>query len=266
MHDGRVIGRCSIGWFLCAIAVAGLGCERGPTGAAPGTTAGGTASALHPSATAPPASAAASAPAAPDPPARGPKGKVLVFGDSITQADWDGHIAAEDKWVTRLAAKSERITTINAGKNGRVTSATGELAAELARNPDASLVILLLGTNDLKNAKPGVVERATANVAKMIDIARGQLPHVEVVVCSPPSIHVARLTSYWKEQAAFGPETVRYLKALSAAYRTVAEKKRARFIDLHEVVSPEHIPDGVHPNGKGQVQIADAVWKGLGGE
>lgn len=47
------------------------------------------------------------------------------------------------------------------------------------------------------------------------------------------------------------------------AYGELAKKKGTRFISLYRAVSPENLEDGVHANGKGQIQIADAVWKGL---
>jgi hypothetical protein len=34
-------------------------------------------------------------------------------------------------------------------------------------------------------------------------------------------------------------------------------------VNLLDAVAPADIEDGVHANGKGQGQIADAVWRGL---
>src|SRR5688572_22604326 len=104
MHS--VIRRALVG----ALALALAACERAPASPAGSSATGApiaAASASAQVAVAPSASASAPAPAPPAP--RGPEGKILVFGDSITNADWDGHITPGDKWVTRLGAKSDRI-------------------------------------------------------------------------------------------------------------------------------------------------------------
>jgi len=204
-----------------------------------------------------PASASASAPAD-----VGPAGKVLAFGDSITQADWRGQIAPDQKWVARLGAKSSRITTINAGKNGRTTGAYRELKRAIEGAPDASMVILFHGVNDMKNPEPGVVARVASKMGAMIDLIKEKLPAAEIVLCAPIDINLDKLTPYFKDEG-LGPDTVHFMKALAVAYASLAKKKGVRFINLLHAVTPEHIEDGVHANGKGQIQIADAVWKGL---
>jgi hypothetical protein len=71
-----------------------------------------------------------------------------------------------------------------------------------------------------------------------------------------------RLTPFFRAEG-LGPDTAHFMRALSVAYAELAKKKGTRFISLYRVVSPENLEDGVHANGKGQIQIADAVWKGL---
>jgi lysophospholipase L1-like esterase len=114
----------------------------------------------------------------------------------------------------------------------------------------------------MKEATKGVVEKATSDMGRMIDLIRKKLPKAEIVLCAPININVNKLTSYFKDEG-FGPDTAHFMKALAAAYETLAKKKGVRFINLLNAVTPDHIEDGVHANGKGQIQIADAVWKGL---
>ncbi len=189
-------------------------------------------------------------------------GKLLCFGDSITQAEWAGKIAPEERWVTQLGKKSPDITVVNAGKNGRKTSALDELGKALDGNADAAMVLIFLGVNDMKHETVGVVEKATNNIGKMIDLTRTKLPKAEIVILAPINVNVEKLTPFFKAEG-LGPDTAHFMHGLSRAYAELAKKKGTRFISLFRVVSPENLEDGVHANGKGQIQIADAVWKGL---
>lgn len=214
---------------------------------------------------APVAAVIAAAGADAPPAARKPReiqGKILCFGDSITQAEWAGKIAPEERWVTQLGKKSPAITAVNAGKNGRKTSAIDELDKALDGNADAATVLLFLGVNDMKHETVGVVEKATSNVGKMVDLTRRKLPKAEIVILAPCDVNVEKLTPFFRAEG-LGPDTAHFMRALSVAYGELAKKKGTRFISLYRAVSPENLEDGVHANGKGQIQIADAVWKGL---
>jgi lysophospholipase L1-like esterase len=190
------------------------------------------------------------------------RGKILCFGDSITQAEWPGKIAPEERWVTQLGKKSADIKAVNAGKNGRKTTAIDELQKAIDENGDAATVLLFLGVNDMKHETVGVVERATANLGKMVDLAREKLPKAEIVIMAPIDVNVEKLTPFFTSEG-LGPDTAHFMRALAKAYESLAKKKGTRFINLYRAVSKENIEDGVHANGKGQIQIADAVWKGL---
>jgi lysophospholipase L1-like esterase len=114
----------------------------------------------------------------------------------------------------------------------------------------------------MKHGRPGVVEKATANMGKMVDMVREKLPKAEVVIAAPININVDKLTPYFKSEE-MGPDTVHYMKALAIAYEALAKKKATRFVSLLDVVAPADIEDGVHANGRGQAAIAEAVWKAL---
>ena len=257
--------RRTAAWIQLVAASAALalaGCSK----AAGQDEAAATTSAPIAAASSPVAAVIADAGADADPPAaRKPReiqGKILCFGDSITQAEWAGKIAPEERWVTQLGKKSQAITAVNAGKNGRKTSAIEELDKALDGNADAAMVLLFLGVNDMKHETVGVVEKATSNVGKMVDLTRKKLPKAEIVILAPIDVNVEKLTPFFKAEG-LGPDTAHFMRALSVAYGELAKKKGTRFISLYRAVSPENLEDGVHANGKGQIQIADAVWKGL---
>lgn len=250
---------------LIAAALAFAGCSE-PAGEATAADAG--------SGTPPPISAAPAISAAPildagadrdAPEARKPReirGKILCFGDSITRAEWPGKIAPDERWVTQLGKKSAEITVVNAGKNGRKTGAIDELEKALAGSADAAMVLIFLGVSDMQPETVGVVEKAANNVGKMIDLTRAKLPKAEIVILAPIDMNVEKLSPFFKSEG-LGPDTAQLMRALAKAYESLAKKKGTRFINLYRAVSPENLEDGVHANGKGQIQIADAVWKGL---
>jgi lysophospholipase L1-like esterase len=251
-------------WISLAVlggALAFAGCSK-PAGEG-STTGAGSAAAPIPSASGAPIVDAGADVEAPE--ARKPReihGKLLCFGDSITQAEWAGKIAPDERWVTQLGKKSADIVAVNAGKNGRKTSAIEELDKTLAANGDAAMVLLFLGVNDMAHETVGVVEKATVNLGKMVDLTRAKLPKAEIVILAPTDVNVDKLSPFFKSEG-MGPDTAQFMRALAKAYESLAKKKGTRFINLYRAVSPENIEDGVHPNGKGQIQIADAVWKGL---
>ncbi len=250
------IAPCAEPSLLLTLALGGCDAPAPPPAPPEPTTA--TATAI-----APPPTAAPSAPSAISAPELGPHGKILCFGDSITQADWPGKIAPEEKWVAQLGKKSDRITAVNAGKNGRTTTeGLAELGKALDENADSATVLFFLGVNDMKHGHAGVVDKATSNLGKLVDLTREKLPRAEIVITAPITVNVDRLTPYFKGEE-LGPDTVHYMKALAVAYEVLARKKGARFINLLDVVTPANLEDGVHANGKGQGQIADAVWSGL---
>ncbi len=255
--ETRAIAR----WIQLAVVAAALavaGCGK-PSGEVAGAGAG---VATEP---APSASAAVAAVDSGPPEPRKPReihGKILCFGDSITRAEWPGKIAPEERWVTQLGKKSREITAVNAGKNGRKTTALDELEKSLAANADAAMVLLFLGVNDMLHETVGVVEKATVNLGKMVDLTREKLPKAEIVILAPTDVNVDKLTPFFKAEG-LGPDTAHFMRALAKAYEALAKKKGTRFINLYRAVARENLEDGVHVNGKGQIQIADAVWKGL---
>ena len=129
-------------WIQLAIVAAVLavaGCSK-PSGEGIAASAG---SAPSPSTSAPAAISAAlpldagEGEGAPEP--RKPReihGKILCFGDSITQADWPGKIAPDERWVTQLGKKSPEISVYFALSSSVAvwrTRGSGSFAASSSR-------------------------------------------------------------------------------------------------------------------------------------
>ena len=56
-----------------------------------------------------------------------------------------------------------------------------------------------------------VVDKATANLGKMVDLTRQKLPKAAIVITAPITINVDRLTPYFKGEE-LGPDTVHYMR------------------------------------------------------
>src|SRR5258708_36105467 len=121
----------------------------------------------------------------------------------------------EDRWVTQLGSRNADLTVVNEGKSGRTTSSgLADLDAVLDPNADAAVIVVLLGVNDMKHATAGAVERATANLARIVDRIRARIPTARVVLAAPIAINEANLTPSFR-RAGLGRDTLHFLRELS---------------------------------------------------
>jgi lysophospholipase L1-like esterase len=114
----------------------------------------------------------------------------------------------------------------------------------LASHAPLDLVILLLGTNDLKHRFGLSAFDIAANVATLVGaiVQSGSAPGgapPPVLLVSPP--HVGPLTALAEVLAGAEEKSRR----LAGHYRTVAEQARCHFLDAAPVVTPSRT-DGVH--------------------
>ncbi len=191
---------------------------------------------------------------------------VLCIGDSIT--------AADPGWVKALAEHAA-IDTINAGKDGRQTAAAAEtFAAAVAAGATFDRVIFFLGVNDLPARNPAPpakkIADCVANMERAIDTALAKLPPQDVILVAPCSVNadiMRKPPGTDPPMAALCERNVQkgydicppLLQQLEQAYRELAARKQVRFISLLGVVSPENLPDGLHPNEAGHREIAAAM-------
>ncbi len=184
-----------------------------------------------------------------------PAGKVLCFGDSITHARGHG-------WVEMVGERHSSVTMINAGRSGRKTSDMGELAAPLADNPDADWVLFFLGVNDLKDGTPEMVVSCVENMDWMISQAKEKIPGAQVVLMAPIDINLVTMNKVNRDKH-YNDKTKDSLYLMEKEYAKLAERSGIGFISLLHAVSRDNFYDGLHPDDKGQQEIADAVWQGL---
>ncbi|MFH1965386.1 MAG: SGNH/GDSL hydrolase family protein [Acidobacteriota bacterium] len=190
-----------------------------------------------------------------EPPVEEPAGEILCFGDSITHARGRG-------WVEMIGEKQGGVTMINAGRSGRKTGDKDELAVPLSNNSDAGWVLFFLGANDLRDGTPEMVASCVENMDWMISRVKEKIPEARIVLMAPVDINLETMNEI-NQNKKYNRKTKDSLYLMEKEYAKLAEKRGVDFISLLHAVSPGNFYDGLHPDQKGQQEIADAVWQGL---
>ena len=133
---------------------------------------------------------------------------ILAFGDSLTwgfrAGEWTRH-AYEDRWSNVLAAGlSGKARVVEEGHNGRTTvfddptcfdnrNGATALPTLLATHQPLDLVIIMLGTNDIKYANRCRAFDASMGMARLIEIVNkfSFLPSYttpQILIMSPPAL------------------------------------------------------------------------------
>ncbi|MBK1853987.1 arylesterase [Verrucomicrobiaceae bacterium 5K15] len=176
--------------------------------------------------------------------------RVVFLGDSITAGYGLKKSEAYPAIIEKLAkADGHNIKVINAGLSGDTTSGGMRRIAVLARQP-IDLLVIALGGNDGLRGIPATV--SGNNLRTIVDIVRKKQPEVKILLTGmqmPENMGEAYTESFRK---VFG--------------EVAAEKKVATLPFLLEGVAADkelNLPDGIHPNAKGQAIVASHVYKAM---
>ena len=172
--------------------------------------------------------------------------KIVCFGDSNTYGyDPRGYLGGrydpENRWVDLLAQRTGW-TFYNRGRNGR-TIPGGPVPL-----PDADLLVVMLGTNDLLQGAS-----APEAAARMGHFLKG-LSQKQILLVAPPPMK----RGAWVPTDALIAEST----ALAEEYRRLAQAQRLDFLDAAQW----HVAlafDGVHFTEEGHHAFADALEKEL---
>ena len=186
------------------------------------------------------------------------KGKVVCFGDSITY----GAKVDRQSWVYYLSKEHKDINFVNAGRKGRKTSDTTEILPVLKENPDADYFLIFLAVNDLKNGTDSMVDNCVKNMQWLIDRVQETNSKTKIVILAPTDINLKTMSGL-NVKKKYNKNTKNSLVKLEKKYKELAGEVSLGFISLLHTVSPGNYVDGLHPNRRGQKEIAEAVWEGL---
>lgn len=197
---------------------------------------------------------------------------VLCYGDSNTWG-WnpaDGsRFPRHLRWSGKLGlALGPEVDVIEEGLSGRTTmlddpvegadkNGATYLPPCLASHEPIDLVILALGSNDLKQRFEATAETITQGMERLVDIVERSrsgpgrtVPKLLIVApprLSPRTIYRSMFEGAWEK-----------LATLSSGYQDLAARRRCAFIDLLPIVSCESA-DGAHLEASEHKKICDVM-------
>ena len=199
---------------------------------------------------------------------------VLCYGDSLTwgyDAETQGRHRYQDRWPSVVqAALGDGVEVIAEGLNGRTTAFDDPLVtadrngarilpAVLSSHAPIDLVVLMLGTNDMKPFIHGSPFLAQRGIRRLIEIIRthdypagDRAP--EILLVAPPTV-VPTDNAEFREIYTGGEASS---KRLAGLYEALADEAGCGFLDAGTVASAASI-DGVHLDAANTRKIGEAL-------
>jgi len=201
---------------------------------------------------------------------------ILCYGDSNTWGYIPGtgkRYSYEFRWTTILQRKlGDKFRVLEEGLNGRTTvweepyrpGRNGRLMLYplLETHSPLNLVVLMLGTNDLKHYYSVYGADIARGVSILVDIIKKSSTGLnnespETLLISPPQI--GKLSTELELQFKDASEKSH---ELSAHYENVASELNCHFINAAKYVVPS-IVDGVHLDEEGHEKLADIIFSSV---
>jgi len=206
---------------------------------------------------------------------------IVCFGDSNTHGahpdpSVGGRHPREVRWPGVMrAALGEGYEVIEEGLNGRCTvwdapiepgrNGADYLAPCLLSHRPVDLVIMMLGTNDLKGIYGQSASEIACGAGALIDLARGTLAGPDgtpprVLLVSPVPVVLTPHSEMW----GFG-HGIEEGKRLAGMYELMAAGKGVGFFDAGSVAQVSPL-DGVHLDEAGHAALGAAMAEAARGE
>ncbi len=201
---------------------------------------------------------------------------VLCYGDSLTwgtdPANSGQRHAFADRWPNVLqAGLGAGVEVVAEGMGGRTTAFDDHLAdadrngarllaSAMHTHRPVSVVILMLGTNDLKPAVAGNAESTMLGMRRCVEIAQNHSPRLpdfvppKVLIVAPPHL-VETTDAFFGAMFAGG---IAESKKLAGYYATLATMMGCAFFDAATVATASPI-DGIHLDAAGTRAIGQAL-------
>jgi lysophospholipase L1-like esterase len=199
---------------------------------------------------------------------------VLCYGDSLTwgyNAVGPGRHALEDRWPSVLqAVLGNGVQLIAEGLNGRTTAFDDDLAGEdrngarmlptlLGTHSPLDLIIIMLGSNDMKPWIHGNPLAAKQGMGRLVKIVRGHAYPLdaeapEILLVSPPPVS-RTANAEFAGMFAGGDAASRELAGM---YSELADEVGCGFFDAGSVAETTPL-DGVHLDAENTRRIGEAL-------
>jgi acyl-CoA thioesterase I len=173
--------------------------------------------------------------------------KIVFIGDSLTEGYGVSNESSYPYLLrNKFGAKQLAVSVVNAGTSGATSaSALSKMRWQLRSQVKPDLIVMALGANDgLRGINPKTTK---SNITKAIRYALAK--NIKVILAGmliPPNYG----DKYTKEFAGMYPEIAQKLDIplIPFLLEGVAGNKKL------------NLPDGIHPNEKGYVVIADKIY------
>ena len=188
--------------------------------------------------------------------------RIMVFGDSNAYRPGNRN----KSWPKLLEAKDPlRFNVFNESCDGRTTrydigefNGLSVIAEKLAAYKPLDYVVVLLGTNDVKNkyGPPSPVEIAEG-MSRILEIIKNHSGGAKTILLTPPplgNVHSGELAG---AQPRIPP--------VALEYRRLSRNRNVQLIDIYSIleVNTDLESDLIHINAAGRKKIANAVWANL---
>ena len=179
--------------------------------------------------------------------------RIVCLGDSLTAGyGLDPEQAYPRILESLLRERGLDAEVVNAGVSGD-TSAGGLRRLSWIMQQEMDILVIALGANDALRGQP--VEATENNLRKIIQNARKSQPDITIILTgmrAPPNM---------------GTE---YASAFRDIFPRLAETESVQLLDflLEDVAARTelNLPDGIHPNARGQRIIAEGLAKVITGK
>ncbi len=216
----------------------------------------------------------------------GPKKTILVYGDSLSwgwvstaplfpstryprHERWPGILqdVLGDGFYVVTEALLGRTTNIDDPAVPGLLNGADYLPIALLSHEPLDLVIIMLGTNDLKNSLNRNPEEIGEGIAVLIDQAQkgSGLPWTEfkrphILIISPPKLGEKLHPDARDLVEQMFKDTAAKQAALSRIYARIAKEKDVYFLDADAIIDADGIGiDGIHLSKKGHQDLANAI-------
>ena len=205
---------------------------------------------------------------------------ILCYGDSNTYGFDPANglrYPAKIRWTGRLQQiLGTGCRVIEEGCNGRTTlyddpieswkNGLDHLRPCLNSHKPVDLVILMLGTNDLKYYFHATAEDIGKNVEKLVEVIQSfteekQGFQPKIILVSPPEIGTGIASSPFGE--IFTEDAIAESKKFSAVYRQVAERRGCVFFDAAQYIRPSE-EDSLHLTPEAHAVLAEELGRVAG--
>ena len=204
------------------------------------------------------------------------KKRILCFGDSNTYgyiARGNGRRYGENiRWPSRLAKMlGNDYTVIEEGLPGRTTDTAlsqepwknglSVLKSVLSSHRPIDMMILMLGTNDLKASFHREAEPIDAGIRTIIDDTKSFMLEKQnyspvILLIAPAPLSDAAMSA---DVMDFDEHSVAVSRQLGSSFRRTAEEKNILFLDAADYVKVSET-DGIHLDADNHVLLANAVY------